>query len=138
MNVGTIEMRFVLGFLFKDSRVLLIKRLKKPYINKWNGTGGKIAKNETPIQAFIRETEEETEIKLNSNQAHYVGIVTWKTQEYTTAQGMFVFTTELTKNQLTWDEEKITREGTLAWHPISWTNDKQNKEVAENIPFFLI
>lgn len=45
-------------------KVLLVKRNKKPYPNCWNGIGGKIEKNETVIEATIRECQEETNIKL--------------------------------------------------------------------------
>lgn len=58
---------FVLILLFtKDlKQLLLVKRNKSPYKNCWNGIGGKIEGDETPIEAAIRECYEETHIPIN-------------------------------------------------------------------------
>lgn len=48
-------------FIESNGLVLLLHRQEnKSQGNKWGIPGGKIGKNETPLQAVIRETEEET------------------------------------------------------------------------------
>jgi hypothetical protein len=39
MKVGNRDIKWVIGFLIKDDDVLLIKRKKYPWVNKWNGAG---------------------------------------------------------------------------------------------------
>ena len=61
-------MEYVLGFAFdeKKENVLLIKKLRPQWqLNKLNGIGGKIEPNEPPIDAMIREFEEECGLKTN-------------------------------------------------------------------------
>ena len=48
------------------SKLLLIKRNKKPYKGCWNGIGGKIENDETPLEAAKRECMEETGISINN------------------------------------------------------------------------
>lgn len=59
---------YVVIMLFNKeyNKVLLVKRNKKPYKDCWNGIGGKIENNETPIEAAIRECLEETNISMNN------------------------------------------------------------------------
>ncbi len=67
-------MDYVLGFLFNKTKqneddfgtkVALIKKNKPEWQKgKFNGIGGKIELGETPIQAMIREFEEEAGIKI--------------------------------------------------------------------------
>jgi 8-oxo-dGTP diphosphatase len=52
-----------------DNQILLLHRQNnKSQGNKWGIPGGKVEKNETPLQAVIRETKEETGFDI-SNQA---------------------------------------------------------------------
>lgn len=59
---------YVVIMLFNKSydKVLLVKRNKNPYKNCWNGIGGKIENDETPIEAAKRECIEETNILMNN------------------------------------------------------------------------
>lgn len=55
------EPSYVVGFLFHKGRVVLIKKTKPEWQKGLlNGVGGKIEKNETPLQAMRREWWEET------------------------------------------------------------------------------
>lgn len=51
-----------LMFIITDSRILLIEKKRGLGAGKVNGPGGKIDPGETPLQAVIRETEEELRI----------------------------------------------------------------------------
>ena len=53
---------------YKDQILLLHRQNNESQGNKWGIPGGKVEKNETPLQAVIRETKEETGIDI-SNQA---------------------------------------------------------------------
>ncbi len=51
-----------LMFIVKDGRILLIEKKRGLGAGKINGPGGKIDPGETPLQAVIRETQEELHI----------------------------------------------------------------------------
>jgi len=55
-------MQMVIGFSFTASRdVLLLEKLKPAWQkDKLNGVGGKLRKNESPLDGMIREFKEET------------------------------------------------------------------------------
>lgn len=53
------EMLATLMFIVKDGRILLIEKKRGLGAGKINGPGGKIDPDETPLQAVIRETQEE-------------------------------------------------------------------------------
>jgi len=54
--------RATLMFIVRDGQVLLIEKKRGLGAGKINGPGGKIDPGETPLQAVIRETEEELRI----------------------------------------------------------------------------
>lgn len=54
---------YVLGLVFNDTktRILLIEKLRPDWQKgRWNGIGGKIEEGETPSEAMLRESREET------------------------------------------------------------------------------
>lgn len=51
--------RATLCFIIKDGRVLLIRKKRGLGAGKINGPGGKLEPGETPLQAAVRETQEE-------------------------------------------------------------------------------
>ncbi len=53
------EMLATILFVIKDGRILLIEKKRGLGAGKINGPGGKIDSGETPLQAAIRETQEE-------------------------------------------------------------------------------
>lgn len=56
------EMLATLMFIVRDGQVLLIEKKRGLGAGKINGPGGKIDPGETPLQAVVRETEEELRI----------------------------------------------------------------------------
>lgn len=59
--------KMVVIFLFSNDKkkVLMVYKTKGPYINKWNGIGGKVKHGEHPYDAAVREIKEETGIYHN-------------------------------------------------------------------------
>lgn len=61
--------KYVVGFLFaNDGKCVLLIEKNKPewQKGKFNGVGGKIEEGETPLQAMVREFEEEAGVKLET------------------------------------------------------------------------
>lgn len=56
------EMRATLMFILDGDEVLLIRKLRGIGAGKINGPGGKIDPGETPLEAAVRETQEELEV----------------------------------------------------------------------------
>ena len=69
--------KYVLAFIKRKDEILLINRNYQPWQGCWNGIGGKIEKNETPLEAIIRETYEETGLMVSKEQVFDKGLVTW-------------------------------------------------------------
>jgi 8-oxo-dGTP diphosphatase len=55
------------GALFKDDRLLIVKRvpIEKPWPNMWEIPGGQVERNESDKEALQREFFEETKLKIN-------------------------------------------------------------------------
>lgn len=105
-------------------KVLLVKRNKKPYPNCWNGIGGKIEKNETVIEATIRECQEETNIKLINPKL----LVTLRYPKNNPLNSNI----ELNVMYDTVDEVFIpdNEEGHYEWKNINFVMDINNKQIA--------
>ena len=58
---------YVVGFITDGKRVLLIRK-NRPDSQKglYNGVGGLILENETPLDAIIRKTKRETGLEINN------------------------------------------------------------------------
>lgn len=60
---------------YQDKILLLHRQEHKPEGNRWGIPGGKIEKNETPLEAGIREVLEETGFDLSNVETNYLGKV---------------------------------------------------------------
>lgn len=60
--------RYVLGFAFDENKVLLIQKVRPSWqAGCYNGLGGSIEENETPVDAMVREFKEECGIETEWN-----------------------------------------------------------------------
>lgn len=70
----------VTNFLYCGDEYLFINRNADRPINagEMNGIGGKVEPNEDYVSAVIRETEEETGYKVNTNDIQFCGIIVFE------------------------------------------------------------
>jgi 8-oxo-dGTP diphosphatase len=54
-------------------KVLSIKRGRSPFVGMWANPGGNIDEGEKPLDAAVRELEEETELVIDPGHFYYVG-----------------------------------------------------------------
>jgi 8-oxo-dGTP diphosphatase len=113
----------------------MVNREKNPWKGCWNGLGGKIEKDENPLESIIREVEEETGLKVLPSQVHFKGSLTWNT--FTAeGQGLYIYLIDMNIDEI-YETPRKVREGILDWKNIEWINDFENIGVAYNIPYFL-
>ncbi len=118
--------KYVLILLItKDyKKVLLVKRKKEPYINLYNGIGGKIEYRETVKKATIRECYEETGIKITNPKllvsCIYPKSINSKDKKILHVLYDFVDQTKIPENY----------EGVYEWKDILFGLDSSNKEIA--------
>ena len=131
-----------LCYIEKDNKYLMLHRVKKkhdPNHNKWIGIGGKFETDESPDECIIRETLEETGLKLINPVLR--GIVTFVSDVWE-SEYMFIFTADNFSGELIDD----CNEGELAWVEKSkvlelpiWEGDKIFlRYLLEKQPFFLM
>lgn len=126
---------YTLAFIHLNHQVLMVNREKKPWKGCWNGLGGKIKPNETPIDSIIRELLEETGLHIQIEHIKDCGILTWNTFD-AHGQGLHLFLID--GNNLNKLNTPIsTEEGILDWKSLDWIIDPSNYGVAHNIRHFL-
>lgn len=117
---------YVVIMLFNKNydKLLLVKRNKKPYKNCWNGIGGKIEDNETPIEAAKRECMEETNITMQNPKllVTYVYPETNTMNSNTKLNVIYDFVQEVTVDD--------NDEGHYEWKDVEFVIDSNNKEIA--------
>lgn len=123
----------------KDGKYLMLHRIKKENDlnkDKWVGIGGKLEDKESPEEANLRETLEETGLTLKS--ARYCGIVTFVSDIWETEYMHIFHSADFS------GEVKECDEGELCWVEIKdiynlpiWEGDKIFlKLIEQNTPFF--
>lgn len=135
MTKTDFEVKYTLAFCILNGTVLMLKRRKPPNINLWNGLGGKIKSNETPIQSIQRELFEEAGLTVHLENSDYKGIVKWTILEDKKVGGAHLFLLNLKEGSLE-QKNPTDDEGTLAWKSQQWLSDRSNTEIVENIPLF--
>jgi len=88
--------------------LLLLQRLKKPNQGLWSPIGGKLemALGESPFEAAVRETEEETGLKIATEDLHLFCMISEKGYEASGHWLMFLFDCSKVMKQLPADMDE--------------------------------
>ncbi|WP_404468926.1 NUDIX hydrolase [Sutcliffiella horikoshii] len=113
----------------------MLNREYAPTQGLWNGVGGKIEGEESPLECVIREVKEETGIEINNENVIDKGIISWVVDNTITG-GLHVFQVNL-DNEYVYATPKKTIEGILDWKKVSWLLEEKNYGVGEMIPHYL-
>jgi 8-oxo-dGTP diphosphatase len=132
MNV---VLRYTLCFVQRDQHLLMLNRIKAPNLGLWNGVGGKIEPNESPLACARREIYEETGIADEAYTLSYRGIVTWRSFTGDPG-GMHIYVAKVASDFVYPTPIKVT-EGILDWKPIAWIAEQHNFGIAEVVPRIL-
>jgi 8-oxo-dGTP diphosphatase len=125
---------YTLVFIQIESHMIMLNRNKSPWMGMWNGLGGKINQDETPLTSIQREIKEELGIDIKVDLIKDRGILTWNDFE-ATGQGIHLFYVKLDRLDLQFPIHMD--EGIIDLKPIHWIMDENNHGVAPNIKYFL-
>lgn len=123
--------RYTICLIRQADQWLLLNRQKQPAMGMWNGVGGKIEAGESPTEAVIRETFEETGLTVPDVQ--FAGTILLQAEA---TVGIYLFLADLPPDQqLT--TPVATREGILDWKQLDWILDPDNIGVISNLKAYL-
>lgn len=141
------RLKYTLGFVYcaETSQVLLLNRQKKPWMGRWNGVGGKLDVEESPLDCIVRETLEETGLEVLLFQSR--GVLLWNLEEESAItgtgdlnDGIYLFTANVsqdTVNAFTTPRYSPCGEGILDWKAIDWVLSKDNLGITSNLKYIL-
>jgi 8-oxo-dGTP pyrophosphatase MutT (NUDIX family) len=73
-----IVLPYTICFCLCGDQVLMLSRTHPPNAGLWNGLGGKLEADETPVENIYREVMEEAALDLHqAQQVRFAGLVTW-------------------------------------------------------------
>ncbi len=87
----------------RGSDILMLERAQRPgdpHSGKWNGLGGKLEPEETPLDGAIREFEEESGIRLKSGDLKAAGTILFPKFKDHQDWLVWIFTAELSPTQI--------------------------------------
>lgn len=120
-----------LCFVKHKDNILMINRVKPPFMGLWNAVGGHLEAGETLEECAKREIKEESGIIVQS-----VKLISEFTWNYDDETG-YVFLSELPED---FDESRFpfkTDEGVVDFMPISRIIDPRNSGVIEDLRIFI-
>jgi 8-oxo-dGTP diphosphatase len=133
-----VPLQYTICFCRYSELVLMLYRNRTPNQFNWNGLGGKLQENETPLACVQREVLEEANIDLHmAHRLRFTGIVTWDLDSTSASSGMYAFVADFQQASVTWEGDREVAEGLLCWKPLKWVCDSNNTAVVSNIPRFL-
>lgn len=125
-------LKYTICFIKDKKKLLLLNREKNPNMGMWNGVGGKIEENETPLECVLREVYEETGIALLD--VEFGGKVVWKSNRGDS--GMYVFIADLPSGT-SYNTPFKVEEGILDWKDIDLVLEPLNSGVVGNLREYL-
>lgn len=128
-------MKYNICFIQRNEQILLLNRDKPSWMGAWNGVGGKLEPNETPLASVKREVLEET--GLVPNNFTFKGFVTWQSdQNKKSLGGMYLYLAKLDSDSI-YETPVKTTEGILDWKDVNWILHPMNVGVASHLPKYL-
>ena len=124
-----------LCFVRRNNELLMLNRENKPTQGLWNGVGGKIEENETPMECIVREVKEETNIDISTYEVIDKGVISWEVDD-SYVGGLYVYLVDIEDDYI-YQTPKRTDEGILDWKKITWLLGDVNFGVGEMIPHYL-
>lgn len=124
-----------LCFIRRNDEILMLNRENEPTQGLWNGVGGKMESEETPMESVIREVKEETNIDIRTYNLINKGIITWEVDN-SYVGGLYVYLVEI-EDDYDYQTPKGIDEGILDWKKITWLLEDKNLGVGEMLPHFL-
>lgn len=130
--------KYTLGFIHcpETGHVLLLNRQKAPWMGRWNGVGGKLDEGETPMDCIIRETFEETGLKITTYEDR--GVLRWfRDGEDLGGVHLFVGKVSMEEKDGYSTPRVFCHEGILDWKELSWILHEDNSGTVDNIKVVL-
>lgn len=134
------EVKYTLAAITSGSKILVIKRVKKPYIGHWNGIGGKVEHGESLETGMVREIQEETGLLPTQYKLQFSGILEWSIDgklEDRIALFKADLISESSETNGWADLTHQTREGLLAFKEQAWLTQSDNQEVVPDFKAIL-
>ncbi|PVH21523.1 hypothetical protein CXQ85_000504 [Candidozyma haemuli] len=105
-------------------------------MGRWNGVGGKLDPEESPLECIVRETEEETGLQVPSYKDK--GVLRW-VRDGVDLGGVHLFVGEVSSSFVAaYKTPKcFCHEGILDWKKLDWLLNKENTGVVDNIQIIL-
>ena len=121
---------YTLGFIIKDQKVLMLRRIKDPNSKKLNGLGGKIEHDESISEGMIREVKEEAGITpLNYKLSCLLKCFDTDSEK---SYMIFCYLISSFRGQA----NQSNSEGELSWIDLKSIH-VNNLDLVDNIPYFL-
>lgn len=124
---------YTICFIKQGTKFLMLNREFPSWMGVWNGVGGKIEKDESPIESIIREVYEETGLSIHNPQ--FRGIATWVV-DGVFVDGMYIYIAELPSDEVLQTPVK-TIEGILDWKEYDWLMHPKNVGITSDMSKYL-
>ena len=125
------QRKATLCFVRNGEKILMINRVKPPFMGMWNAVGGHLADGETPEQCAVREIKEESGITVDS-----VSLFSEFTWNYDDETG-YALIADLPDD---FDDSAFplkTDEGIVDFMPVDWVINPKNDGVIEDLRVFI-
>ena len=120
-----------LCFLKYQNSILLINRIKAPFMGMWNAIGGHQEKGETLLECAIREIYEETNIKIEK--LNFMGKFTWNFDD----DIGYIYVGNLEKDFNINNYPLKNEEGIVDFKSIEWIENSHNTGIINDLKIII-
>lgn len=125
------QRKATLCFVRNGDKILMINRVKPPFMGMWNAVGGHLLDGETPERCAVREIKEESGITVDS--VRLFSEFTWNYDDETG----YALIADLPDG---FDDSAFplkTDEGIVDFMPVDWVLSPENAGVIEDLRVFI-